>query len=226
MVIRPIGPQPVTTAVWPATSSTKAAWTALPSGSWSAAISASSPRRPRRSPRAGPRTAAKAPERERQGCACSGRRGRGRSGTGSTSNRRCASLPRPCRPARSRPAPGAAANDDARHLVAEHHRRRAEVLLCPLVPALDVNVSAANATPPGRERGSRPGPAAGWAPRAWRRPGAAVLLDQCAHGRSNARRGRIERWRRAARSRSAGQASVNRCRAPAWWASRSTVRQM
>ena len=45
MLIRPIGPQPVTTAVWPATSSTNAAWTALPSGSWSAAISgASSPR--------------------------------------------------------------------------------------------------------------------------------------------------------------------------------------
>ena len=39
MLIRPIGPQPVTTAVWPATSSTKALKTALPSGSWSAAIS-------------------------------------------------------------------------------------------------------------------------------------------------------------------------------------------
>ena len=38
-VIRPIGPQPVTTTVWPASSSTNAAWTALPIGSWIAAIS-------------------------------------------------------------------------------------------------------------------------------------------------------------------------------------------
>jgi hypothetical protein len=37
------------------------------------------------------------------------------------------------------------AHDGAGHLVAEDHRRRAEVLLCPRVPALDVDVRAAHA---------------------------------------------------------------------------------
>ena len=44
-VIRPIGPQPVTTTVCPASSSTNAAWTALPIGSWIAAISGLRPSR-------------------------------------------------------------------------------------------------------------------------------------------------------------------------------------
>ena len=41
--ISPIGPQPVTTTFWPAISSTKAAWTALPIGSCNAATSGVSP---------------------------------------------------------------------------------------------------------------------------------------------------------------------------------------
>ena len=107
MLIRPIGPQPVTTAVWPATSSTKVAKTALPSGSWSAAISKRQAfGHPRVDLRDDRRTGQTCPGCGRRGCACSGRRRRVRCGTGSRSSRRRASRRRPVVPIGMRVAPG------------------------------------------------------------------------------------------------------------------------
>ena len=107
IAIRPIGPQPVTTAVWPATSSTNAAWTGvaqrlLERGDLGRVALVDPGVRLRQRPRTRRRRRA----RGRPGCACSGRRGPGRCGTGSRSSRRCASRPRPCRPAGCGRRPG------------------------------------------------------------------------------------------------------------------------
>ena len=145
MLIRPIGPQPVTTAVWPATSSTNALKTALPSGSWSAAIS-------KRVALEHPRVllgqddvlgegAGDVHAKDAHVLADEGPAG-------------AALVARPVDDVRlrgdhvadldSRRA-RATRHDDAGHLMAEGHRRRPKVLLRPRIPALDVDVRAAHA---------------------------------------------------------------------------------
>ena len=79
-----------------------------------------------------------------------------------------------------------ARDDDAGHLMAEDHRRRAEVVLCPGIPALDVNVGAAHARGMHADQDlARAGLGNGYL--AQRRTRRGSLLDQREHGRANRR---------------------------------------
>ena len=146
----PIGPQPSTTTVWPAISSTNAAWTALPIGSWIAAISGARPvRSARRCGRAARRTRRTPRRCRRRGSAGWRRRARGRSGTGSRCRRRGGSRPPRACPAGS-PAGRAGPGRGPRRGRPSRGRRsgagRSPSRPCgPVVPAVDVQVRAAEA---------------------------------------------------------------------------------